>query len=288
VAEQRLRFDFTHFKDIKKDELNRIEEVVNNYIIGNYNLSKKQMTLAEARKTGALAFFGDKYAEKVRVISIGDFSKELCGGTHLDYTGQIGIFKITHESSIASGVRRIEAASGTFAYKLIKEEENILEEICGQLNTSPDKIAQELQKRLSRLKELDKQYALERINMAASSIDSIISSAESINNTKVVTQVMENADMNLLRKSMDLIKEKTKNSIIALGTNAGGRALLVMGVTTDLALKGLDASQLIVEVAKIIGGSGGGRKDFAQAGGTKPENFSAAFAELKKKVAELL
>ncbi|TRZ48371.1 alanine--tRNA ligase, partial [bacterium] len=287
VAEDRLRFDFTHFQDIKKEELDRIEEVVNNRILDNYSLCARQMALSAAKKAGALAFFGEKYADKVRVVSVGDFSRELCGGTHLDHTGQIGIFKITQEGSVASGVRRIEAATGAFAYKLVKEEENILADIAGELNAAPERIAQELQKRLSRLKELEKQLNAERLNLAVSSIDAMLSRAEEVNKIKVIAQMMENADMNLLRKTIDLIKEKAKNCVVALGSSNQGRALLVMGLTPDLAQKGLDASKLITEVAKLIGGSGGGRKDFAQAGGTKPENFNLAFQELKKRIAGL-
>ena len=285
VAADRLRFDFTHFKDVSREELARIEEVVNGYVINNHSLCAKAMTLSVAKKSGALAFFAEKYAQSVRVVSISDFSKELCGGTHLDYTGQIGIFKITQEGSVASGVRRIEAVTGARAYKLIKEEEDILVQVSEELAVKPEKIAAELQKRLSRIKELEKQLNAQRMNLAVNSVDAMIAGAEIIADKKVIATLIQSADMNLLRKTLDMIKAKAENMVIALGAQTQGRALLVMGLTEDLVKNGMDASLLITEVAKIIGGSGGGRKDFAQAGGTKPENFSAAFDELKKRVA---
>jgi len=261
---------------------------VNGYILANHNLSVKSMALAAAKKTGALAFFGEKYSDQVRVVSISAFSRELCGGTHLDYTGQIGIFKITQEGSVASGIRRIEAVTGVAAYKVIKAEETALEDISAFLNVPQDKIRQELEKRLSRLKELEKELHAQRLNLAVNSVDEMIRNAEIIKEAKVITEIVQSADMDLLRKTIDLIKEKAQNCVIALGSNQEGRALLVMGVTEDLTRKGIDASKLILAAARPIGGSGGGRKDFAQAGGNKPENLKAAFQELKQRVAELL
>jgi len=281
VAEDRLRFDFTHFKALNKEELDRIEEIVNNAIISNYKVEKKELPLAQAKKSGALAFFGEKYESKVRVVSINNLSKELCGGTHLDATGQIGLFKVIQESSIASGVRRIEATTGTFAYKKIKGEESIVDEISSLLSVPADKITQELEKRASRLKELERKLSSQKLDNLKDSLDSLIQGAETIKDMKVITQAFENLDMDLLRKNVDLIKEKTGNAVIALGSNNQGRALLVLGLTQDLCQKGMDASKLIRQIGAIIGGSGGGRADFAQAGGNKPENFEQAFKELK-------
>ncbi len=281
VAQDKLRFDFTHFKDITKDELMRIEEIVNNYILSNHSLITKQMPLSKARKSGALAFFAEKYTAGVRVVSIADFSKELCGGTHLNSTGQIGIFKIIQEGSIASGIRRIEATTGIFAYKSIKEEENIINEASSVLNVSKDRIIQELGRRTTRLKELEKELSAQKLDNLKASLDSLIQEAPEIKGIKIIAKIIENLDVDLLRKNVDLIKEKTSNAVIALGSIAKGRALLVMGLTQDLCQKGMDASKLIRDIATIIGGSGGGRKDFAQAGGGKPENFAKAFEELK-------
>ncbi|MFH1355216.1 MAG: alanine--tRNA ligase [Candidatus Omnitrophota bacterium] len=265
VAEDRLRFDFSHFKDIDDTLINRIEEVVNGYIFGNHDLKKKEMGLKAAKKAGALAFFGEKYEEKVRVVSIGDFSQELCGGVHLENTGQIGLFKIVRERSIASGVRRIEAATGKYAYKVIEEKQKEAEN-------------KEL---VERTKILEKSKQTQRMDALINSIDDWINQAEDINGTKIITRQVDSLDINFLRKSVDLIKQKTDNSVIALGSQSGNRALLVVGITANLMKNGLDATNLIKEIAKILGGSGGGRKDFAQAGGKNPEKLPEAFAELR-------
>jgi alanyl-tRNA synthetase len=282
VAQDRLRFDFTHFKDIDNSQLDRIEETVNNYIINNHSLDTKEMPLSTAKRQGALAFFGEKYEDKVKVVAIGDFSRELCGGTHLDSTGQIGIFKIVQEGSVASGIRRIEAVTGTFAYKMIKEQENIIANISSSLNVPVWNIKAELEKRLTRIKELEKQLNLQKSDIIKNSLDTLIQNAQNINDSRIICHIFENADMDLLRRTVDLIKQRIDKAVIALGSKNNDRALLVIGITPELVQKGLDATKLIVEVSKLIGGSGGGRKDFAQAGGNKPENFPAAFEKLKE------
>ncbi|MDP2940850.1 MAG: alanine--tRNA ligase, partial [Candidatus Omnitrophota bacterium] len=277
VAPERLRFDFTHFKDITPDELERIEEVVNKSILADYALAAKEMSLAQAKKSGALAFFGEKYADKVRVVAVSGLSKELCGGTHLKKTGEIGLFKITQEGTVASGTRRIEAVTADFARQFAKEQEqkNIREA--------------QRQKELTRLKELEKQRSLEQISSLQEAIPRILGKGEKINQINAITAVEDNLDMDALRRAMDMLKAQTNNAVIALGSqdNAAHRAFLVIGITPDLLAKGLDASALIRQVAKFIGGSGGGRKDFAQAGGNQPENFNQAFAELKNIVGKL-
>jgi len=282
VAEERLRFDFTHFKDISGPELSRVEDIVNTSIMDNYAVESKVKSIEEAKKSGALAFFAEKYTGKVRVITIDDISKELCGGTHLNFTGQIGPFKITQEGSVARGLRRIESITGSFAYKKIKEERSVISEVSSSLNVAEDKILEEIEKKTARLKELEKRLNTERMDILKSTLDDVIQRSRVIKDIKVVTQVIEDLDMDLLRKNVDLIKEKAKSAVIALGTQNGERALLVIGVTPDLCLKGLDASRLIRELAAFIGGSGGGRNDFAQAGGNKPESFPQAFKKLEE------
>jgi len=281
VSESRLRFDFTHFKEISKEDLACIEELVNNFSVTNHRLDTKQFTLAQAKKNGALAFFGEKYASKVRMVTVGDVSKELCGGTHLESTGQIGLFKIVQEGSIAAGTRRIEAVTGRVAYKLVKDDQNLLNEVSEILNTSLDSVPVELQKKLSRIKELEKELSTQKMDAAKNSIDSMISSAETIKDIKVITQVLEGADMDLLRKTVDMIKQKVNRAVIALGSKSQDRALLIIAATLDLCDKGLDVSKMIRDVAGVLGGGGGGRKDFAQGSGTSPENFDAAFNKLK-------
>ena len=285
VSAERLRFDFTHFKDVNQDELGRIEEVANAYILDNARLATKEMPLKEAKKSGALAFFQEKYAGRVRVVTVGDFSRELCAGTHLEGTGQIGVLKIIQEGSIASGVRRIEAVTGRFAYQKLKEIESKVADFAEVLGVPRDKALAELQKRLLRIRELEKQLSEQKVNIARNSVDSLIQNSEVVNGITFIRTVLEGVDADFLRKTVDLIKGKAENCVVALGAKGDNRALLVLGVTADLAAKGTDASKLVIKAAEVLGGSGGGRKDFAQAGGNRPDNFEAAFQEIRKSLA---
>jgi alanyl-tRNA synthetase len=288
VQPVRLRFDFTHFRDLNKEQLERIEEEVYHYVIENHPIETKFVSLSQAKKEGALAFFGEKYESRVRMVEVVGISKELCGGTHLNSTGQVGLFKIIHEGSISRGIRRIEAVTGKSAYRLVKEQENIIADVAVALNTPQDKIASELEKRLMRAKELERELGAKRLDSAKNLVDKLIESAQDIKGVKVVFEVLEDADMDFLRKTVDLVKEKSQNTIVVLGSSRHQKALLVMGITPDLCEKGLDAASLIMETAKIIGGSGGGRKDFAQAGGNQPENFTQAFGGLRNIIEKLL
>lgn len=281
VGEDRLRFDFTHFRGLDKTELMRVEGLVNNFVMNNYRVRVKEKTLQQARKSGALAFFGEKYGNKVRVVSIDDISSELCAGTHLDCTGQTGLFKIIQESSVASGIRRIEAVTGTHAYKIINEREETLEDIASVLNTSAGRIVQELGRRNARLKELEKQLNSKELGSLKDGLDEFLREAEAVGDIKVIASVRDNLNMDLLRKGIDLIKEKTENTVAILGSRFPDRVLLVIGVTEDLCQKGFDACGLIKSAAEFIGGSGGGRKDFAQAGGNNPQGLQKAIQELK-------
>jgi len=282
VAEDRLRFDFTHFKDIDRQQLDRIEEVVNGYVMSAYPLIKKQLTLKEARKKGALAFFAEKYASRVRVIGIGDISLELCAGTHLDSTSQISLFKIVHEGAVASGIRRIEAATGNFAYKMIKSEEDILADVASALNVPAAKITRDLGRRLSRLKELEKQLNAKKLDVAKNNLEDLINNAETIADFKFVYGLLADADMDILRKSVDFLRQKLERAVILLASVNAGRALLVLGITENLCQQGKEAEKLINDIAVLVGGSGGGRKDFAQAGGSKPENINQVFLRLRE------
>ncbi len=289
VAFDRLRFDFTHFKDISRGELDRIEETVNKYIISNDTLKTKILTLSEAKKQGALAFFGEKYESKVRMVSVGYFSKELCGGTHLESTGQIGIFKITQEGSVASGVRRIEAVTGTFAYKKIKEEEGILSQISDTLGVSEERIIQEIEKKLKYVKELEKQLAAKKSDTLKAYVDTVIEEGEDIKGVKFVTPIVN--DMDSVRKMVDLVKDRLNNNAIIVsstGTTIDTKILWAIGITEDLFTKNIDASILNKEISLELGGSGGGRKDFAQGGGNKPQNYRNAIQRLREVINKLL
>jgi len=277
VAEDRFRFDFTHFKGLSQEEVGRVEEVANSYVIKNQAVSCKEMAFKEAKKAGALAFFEEKYGENVRVVAIGDISKELCGGTHLDNIGKIGLIKITSESSVASGTRRIEGVTAGFAERFIKEEEL--------------KSAEESEKKskLKELKEQEKKRSLEVINRLQDVVPGLIEKAVEINGVNAVVSLEPDLDMSGLRLLADKVKEKLRHGVVALGSRDSEqkKAYLVIAVTQDLLSRGMDAGALVRQIAPVIGGSGGGRQDFAQAGGTKPENFTLAFEELRAIIKDL-
>jgi alanyl-tRNA synthetase len=286
VAEDRLRFDFTHFKDIDRKQLNRIEGVVNEYIMSDYPLIKKQLRLEQARKKGALAFFAEKYEPRVRVVEIGDISLELCAGTHLGSTSQVCLFKIIHEGAVASGIRRIEATTGNFAYSLVKNEEDIIADVALALNVPAFKITQDLERKLSKLKELEKQLSAKKLDAARNNLENLISDAETIGDFKFIYGQLQDADMNILRKSVDLLKQKLERAVILLTSINAGRVLLVLGITENLCQEGKDAQKLINDIAVLVAGSGGGRKDFAQAGGSKPEDIERVFLKLRELLIE--
>ncbi|MBU4418949.1 MAG: alanine--tRNA ligase, partial [Candidatus Omnitrophica bacterium] len=269
VSAEKLRFDFTHFKGLSPEEIARVEEVANSYIIKNYEVDSKEMELKDAKKAGALAFFEEKYGENVRVVAIGNISKELCAGTHLTDIKQIGLIKIISESSVASGIRRIEAVTAEFAEQFIREQEQ--------------KAIEESQKksRLRELKAQEKKRSAEINNLLPARSLELLKKSVKINATIAVFSVEDNLDLNALRILTDMLKGKLAQAVIALGSQDGSRASLVIGLTADLCAKGLSAKNIIFQVAPLIGGSGGGREDFAQAGGTHPENFILAFEKIK-------
>ncbi len=272
VAEDKFRFDFTHFKGLSREEIARVEEVANGYISKSQAVNCEEMDLKEAKKAGALAFFEEKYGEHVRVVSIGDISKELCGGTHLENIKKIGLIKIISEGSVASGIRRIEGATGGFAEQFIKEEEK--------------KAVEESRKRdkLKELKEQEKKRGLELNYSLKDAVPRLINNGIKINGVNLVSSLESGLDMNALRLLADKVKAELKQGVIALGSqdNEQKKAYLVIAVTQDLLSKGMDAGALIRKIAPLIGGSGGGRPDFAQAGGSKPENLEEAMEELRK------
>lgn len=287
VSEERLRFDFTHFKAIDKPTLDRIEEVVNSYIKNNDVLKIEEMSLDKARESGALAFFGEKYSDKVRVVSVGNYSKELCGGAHLESTGSIGLFKIISEESAASGIRRIEAVTGDFADEKAKGEQEAVIRIAQLLGVPENKINIAIYDLLSRTKELEKKLNLVQLKLLVSSSDNLIKEAQLIDGKRVILKFMEGYDADSLRKTIDLIKEKLPNSIALLMTMVNGKIFLTLGVTDDLVKKGVDASKILKGILPLIGARGAGRPDFAQAGGgeaSKIKDIEDGFKKMIKGV----
>jgi alanyl-tRNA synthetase len=272
VGEKKFRFDFTHFKGLSQEEISRVEDVANSFIAKNQTVNCKEMAFKDAKKSGALAFFEEKYGENVRVVAIGDISKELCGGTHLDHVSGIGRIKIISEGSVASGIRRIEGVTAGFAEQFIKDQEQ--------------KVIVEAAKRkeIDGLKKQAKQRSNEIINNLTDTLPELLDKSVLIKGINVIFSLEDNLDMHALRILADKIKAaKQSNVIIVLGSadREQKKAFLVIAVTTDLLSRGMDAGALIRQVAPLIGGSGGGRQDFAQAGGTHPENFTLAFEKLR-------
>jgi len=288
VSGDRLRFDFTNPGALSREDLDRVEALVNGFVLANTAVEKKEISLEQAKQEGALAFFAEKYADKVRVISVPGVSKELCGGTHLDFTGQIGQFRILQESSVAQGVRRIEAVTGFSAYALAKERDGIIFGAAEALGVPANSLVAEAQKKASRIRELEKELSVLRLEEARNSASRLLESAQNINGIKLVSGVLDGADPDVLRKAVDsLKKESPQATLLALGGIKGERVFLVLGATQDLCAGGLNISKMIGEVAPLIGGSGGGRADFAQAGGNRPENLEQAllkFRELAEQV----
>ena len=275
VKADEFRFDFTHFKKVERDELKRIEKLVNEKIAKDEKVGAADLTLKEAKKQGAIALFGEKYAEVVRMISAGDFSKELCGGTHLDMTGKIEFFKITSESSIASGTRRIEVVTGPVAANVIEEENGRLAVICKRLGKSFDSIDEATEALEKELWSEKKEKAKEKASLIYSQLGKIADEAVEIKGVKVVAKRIDDADMLVLRNLTDKLKNQLRSCVVILGSGKR-RVALCISVSKDVVNKGVNAGEIVKEAAQIVGGGGGGRPDFATAGGKDPKRIDEA------------
>jgi len=278
VARDRLRFDFTHFKAVDKRELDRIEEIVNELVRKNLKVKIEHLPQESARKKGAIALFGEKYGKRVRMVSVGECSKELCGGTHLDHTGQIGFFRIFSEGSIASGMRRIEAVTGRMAYKSVKNDEELISDAASILKTTKSGLAKAAEDTVSKLKNIEKESTRSKTKGAAVNIENLISSAQDVSGVKLVSSRIENMDITVLRNIADDIKRKAGSSIVVLGSETDGKVSLICSVSDELVAKGANAGNIIKRIARIVGGSGGGRATFAQAGGKDTAKLDEALA----------
>jgi alanyl-tRNA synthetase len=288
VGPQRLRFDFTHFQALSARQLQRIEELVNAEIRQNKRLDVEEMNFEQAQKMGALAFFGEKYEERVRVIKIRGVSLELCGGTHVGSTGEIGTFKIVSESSVASGIRRIEAVTGKSARGLIQDQESKLSELTRTFGAAKEELPLRLQEVLGQLKQIDRRLDKARLERFKSDINRIIASARQTAKAKVITEEIKSADMRLLRLMADLLRQKVKPSVVVLASVWEQKVCLVCALTKELKAQGLEAARIIRVIAKEVDGTGGGRTDFAQAGGPKKEAIKKALKKAEEIVKEEL
>ncbi|MDD5014995.1 MAG: alanine--tRNA ligase, partial [Atribacterota bacterium] len=281
VNNHHLRFDFNHFAPLTMEELEKIENLVNKKILDELKVETKISTFDKAKEIGAIALFGEKYGEQVRVVKIGDFSLELCGGTHLNSTSNIGLFKILNEQGVGSGLRRIEAVTGEGALKYIKEKENIIKEVSDKLQTIPSEMSVKINQIIDDANDMKKKIKILRHKLARYEIDLLISQKREVKGENVISIKVEAADNNDLRNWGDLIKDKIKSGIIVLGTELdNGKVSLLAMVTDDLTVKGYDAGNIIKDIAPIVGGKGGGKKTMAQAGGSEIDKLSQALEKV--------
>jgi alanyl-tRNA synthetase len=277
VAADRLRFDFSHTQALTAEELRRVEDLVNSVIRSNTPAETRVMALEEAVAAGAMSLFGEKYDSDVRVLSIGDFSMELCGGTHVERSGDIGLFKILGESGVAAGVRRIEAVTGKMAYDWVVHTDQVLRDIAAMLRGSRDDVDEKVRELLERSRRLEKELQQLKSKLASGQGGDLTSQAKDVGGIKVLAAQIDGADAKSLRDAVDMLKSKLGSSVIVLATVNEGKVVLVAGVSADL-LTRMKAGEIAGAVAAQVGGKGGGRADFAQAGGTQPENLGKALA----------
>jgi alanyl-tRNA synthetase len=277
VAADRLRFDFSHTQPMSPEELRRVEELVNDAIRTNAPAETRVMALDDAVAAGAMSLFGEKYESDVRVLTIGDFSMELCGGTHVERAGDIGFFKILGESGVAAGVRRVEAVTGKVAYEWVVHTEQVLRDIAALLRGSRDDVDEKVRELVERSRRLEKEVQQLKSKLASGQGGDLTSRALDVDGIKVLAAQIDGADAKSLRDALDQLRDRLGSSVIVLATVQDGKVVLVAGVSKDL-LTRMQAGDIVGAVAAQVGGRGGGRADFAQAGGTQPENLTKALA----------
>jgi alanyl-tRNA synthetase len=275
VAPDRLRFDFRHYGPLSPAEITQIEEMVNTKLWANQPVVIEEMRMDEALAKGALAFFGDKYGDEVRVVSIADFSIELCGGAHTKATGEIGLFKISHETGVAAGVRRIEALTGPGAFQHLKREGEVLRESADRLKSKPLEVPEKVDRLFDATRALEREVQHLRAKLGAEMAEELLKKATQVSGVTVVAGLAEWCDQRALRELADRLRAKIGSGVIVLATSSDGRVSWVAAVTPDLTSR-LHAGKLVKEVASITGGSGGGRADLAEAGGKDPDKLNLA------------
>jgi alanyl-tRNA synthetase len=283
----KTRFDFSHDKALTPEEMREIERLVNEEIRRNHSVEAQLMKYDEAIKHGAMALFGEKYGDEVRVIGMGEFSTELCGGTHVKRTGDIGFFKIVAQSAVAAGIRRIEAVTGPGALDYVQQQTTALEGVAEMLKASPMEIGARLNQIMDNVRGLEKELSRLKSRLASSQGDDLAERAVQVGAVRVLAAAIEGADARSLRETVDKLKDKLGSAAIVLAANEGGKVALVAGVTPDLTAK-VKAGDLVNFVAQQVGGKGGGRPDMAQAGGTDASGLPKALESVRGWVAERL
>jgi len=288
VAPDRLRFDFSHFQPVTAAQLATIERLVNAQIRRNEPAQTAVMEYDQAVASGAMALFGEKYDRDVRVLRLGDFSVELCGGTHVARAGDIGLFKITAESGVASGVRRIEAITGERAIDYMEHHEALMREVAGALRGAPDEVPEKVRDVLDRVRQMEREIRSLKDKLASGSGVDLAAGAVDVQGVKVVAAQVDGADSGALRNAVDQLKSRLGSAVIVLASvDAQSKVLLVAGVTADQTAR-LKAGELVGIVAAAVGGKGGGRADFAQAGGSDPTALPQALAGVEALVRQRL
>jgi len=288
VTPERLRFDFTHFTALSSEQLDEIERRVNDAILSNYPVNTEEMPLEEAKKKGATALFGEKYADTVRVVMVDDYSMELCGGTHISATGEAGLIKIVSESSIASGIRRIEALTGTGAVEWYREREKLLNEASLAAKTAPEEISSKISEMADELKKARRELEELKAKALKNSVNDMIQKSIDISGIKVLAERMDGLDINELRNTSDMLRSKLGSSVVILASGSDGKVNLIISATKDAVDKGIHCGKIIGEAAKAAGGGGGGRPDMAQAGGKDVNGIDKAVEIALNKVKESL
>lgn len=288
VTPERLRFDFTHFSAMTPEQLDAVESEVNARILENLPVDIREMPMDEAKKLGVTALFGEKYGDIVRVVAAGDYSKELCGGTHLTATAEAGLIKILGESGISAGVRRIEALTGFNAINYYKDREKLLHKASDAAKASTDELVHRIEALFDEVKTTRKELEEANAKLVRSNMDSILSSAETVNGIKIAAAKLDNLDMNALRAASDELKNKIGSGVVILISSKDDKVNLIVSATKDAVTAGIHCGNIIKEAAAACGGGGGGRPDMAQAGGKDPSGIDEALRIAREKAAEAL
>lgn len=288
VADDRLRFDFSHHSAVTDDEIRKVEDMVLGWVLADVPVEPVEMSLEEARATGAMALFGEKYGERVRVVKIADCSHELCGGTHVGRTGEIGLMKIVSEGAVAAGVRRVEAVTGRMALELLRSQQALLESASEEVRSRPDELPQKVARLAQELRAREKEIESLKAKMAWSQVDALLNGAAEIDGAKIVVAETEGFDAASLRELADTVRARLTSGAVVLGSRSDGKALFVATVTKDLIDRGLRAGDIVKVAAEVAGGGGGGRPDMAQAGGRDVTKLKEALGKARARIESVL
>jgi alanyl-tRNA synthetase len=288
VEPDRLRFDFSHLSPVSEEELEDIELRVNQAIWNNYQVATAVTGIDEARKMGAIALFGEKYDDQVRIVQVGDFSMELCGGTHISSTGQIGLFKILSEGSVGAGLRRIEAVTGRSAWQYVNSLAQELKTSAQLLKTTPQEVSHRVEQLHHQLRERERELETLKAQMTKAASQDLLEKAETVGEAKVLIESVTAADANSLRQNAEMLRDKLGTAVVLLGSVTNGKVLFVCFVSPKLVKRGINAGQIVAAAARVAGGGGGGRADMAQAGGKDPAKLKEALASARQMVEKTL